>query len=139
MRLLSGRSGDVRRPVGRPSLTADGARDPSAADAMAVAVLSSGKVLFWDGLEGMNRVQYNVVAEFGDVAQDDQSRLADFRPTVPTFAESGLPNFSGGTWFGLFAPAKTPKNLIDHINASLSLRSAEASSLPDDIHLSRRR
>jgi len=39
VRLLSGRSGDVRRPVGRPSLTADGARDPSAADAMAVAVL----------------------------------------------------------------------------------------------------
>ncbi|HMC70542.1 MAG TPA: galactose oxidase early set domain-containing protein, partial [Mycobacteriales bacterium] len=38
---------------------------------------------------GMNRVQYNVVAEFGDVAQDDQSRLADFRPTVPTFATPG--------------------------------------------------
>ena len=39
----------------------DGYRCPPAA--MAVAVLSSGKVLFWDGLEGMNRVQYNVVAE----------------------------------------------------------------------------
>ena len=65
----------------------DGYRCPPAA--MAVAVLSNGKVLFWDGLEGMNRVQYNVVAEFGDVAQDDQSRVADFRPTVPTFAIPG--------------------------------------------------
>ncbi|HEU5034263.1 MAG TPA: galactose oxidase early set domain-containing protein [Mycobacteriales bacterium] len=53
-----------------------GYRCPPAA--MAVAVLPNGKVLFWDGLEGMNRVQLNVVAEFGDVAQDDQSRLADF-------------------------------------------------------------
>jgi hypothetical protein len=61
----------------------DGYRCPPAA--MAVAVLSNGKVLFWDGLEGMNRVQYNVVAEFGDVAQDDQSRIADFTAKVPTF------------------------------------------------------
>ena len=65
----------------------DGYRCPPAA--MAMAVLSNGKVLFWDGLEGMNRVQYNVVAEFGDVAQDDQSRIADFRPSVPTFVTPG--------------------------------------------------
>lgn len=38
-------------------------------------------------------------------------------PEVPTFAEAGLPAFSGGTWFGLFAPAKTPKAVVDHINA----------------------
>ena len=54
----------------------DGYRCPPAA--MAVAVLPTGKVLFWDGLEGMNKVQLNVVAEFGDVAQNDQSRVADF-------------------------------------------------------------
>src|SRR3954470_6869038 len=65
----------------------DGYRCPPAA--MAVAVLPTGKVLFWDGLEGMNRVQYNVVAEFGDTAQDDQSRVADFRPSIPTFATTG--------------------------------------------------
>ena len=62
----------------------DNYRCPPAA--MAVAVLRSGKVLFWDGLEGMNRVQYNVVAEFGDVAQDDQSRVATFRGDSATFA-----------------------------------------------------
>ncbi|HEY8049361.1 MAG TPA: tripartite tricarboxylate transporter substrate binding protein [Ramlibacter sp.] len=38
-------------------------------------------------------------------------------PDVPTFAEAGLPNFSGGTWFGLFAPARTPRALVDRINA----------------------
>ena len=38
-------------------------------------------------------------------------------PQVPTFAEAGLPAFSGGTWFGLFAPAKTPRAVVDRINA----------------------
>jgi tripartite-type tricarboxylate transporter receptor subunit TctC len=37
-------------------------------------------------------------------------------PQVQTFAEAGLPQFSGGTWFGLFAPAKTPRAIIDRIN-----------------------
>src|SRR4051794_15767005 len=65
----------------------DGYRCPPAA--MAVAVLPTGKVLFWDGLEGMNKVQYNVVAEFGDVAQNDQSRVADFTARNVTFATPG--------------------------------------------------
>ena len=65
----------------------DGYRCPPAA--MAVAVLPTGKVLFWDGLEGMNKVQYNVVAEFGDVAQNDQSRVADFTARNVTFGTPG--------------------------------------------------
>jgi hypothetical protein len=64
-----------------------GYRCPPAA--MAVAVLPTGKVLFWDGLEGMNKVQYNVVAEFGDVAQNDQSRVADFTSRNVTFNTPG--------------------------------------------------
>jgi hypothetical protein len=71
----------------------DGYRCPPAA--MAVAVLPTGKVLFWDGLEGMNRVQYNVVAEFGDVAQDDQSRIADFSRATPTFSTPGNQTATG--------------------------------------------
>ncbi len=38
-------------------------------------------------------------------------------PQVPTFAEAGLPAFSGGTWFGLFAPARTPRAVVDKLNA----------------------
>jgi tripartite-type tricarboxylate transporter receptor subunit TctC len=45
-----------------------------------------------------------------------RERLAS-APQVPTFAEAGLPGFSGGTWFGLFAPAKTPRVLIEKLNA----------------------
>ncbi|MEJ7932354.1 tripartite tricarboxylate transporter substrate binding protein [Ramlibacter sp. AN1015] len=38
-------------------------------------------------------------------------------PQVPTFAEAGVPAFTGGTWFGLFAPAKTPNAVVERINA----------------------
>jgi tripartite-type tricarboxylate transporter receptor subunit TctC len=44
-----------------------------------------------------------------------RQRLAS-APQVPTFAEAGLPGFSGGTWFGLFAPAKTPRSVIERVN-----------------------
>lgn len=44
-----------------------------------------------------------------------RQRLAG-APQVPTFAEAGLPAFSGGTWFGLFAPAKTPRAVIERVN-----------------------
>jgi tripartite-type tricarboxylate transporter receptor subunit TctC len=33
-------------------------------------------------------------------------------PNVPTVAESGYPDFETDTWFGLFAPAKTPKETV---------------------------
>ena len=39
-------------------------------------------------------------------------------PNVPTMAEAGFPGVAGGTWFGLLAPAKTPRAVIDRINAA---------------------
>lgn len=38
-------------------------------------------------------------------------------PNVPTVAESGLPGFDVTAWFGVFAPARTPKPIIDRLNA----------------------
>jgi len=48
-------------------------------------------------------------------------------PDVPTMSEAGLPGFIGGTWFGLLAPAKTPRAVIDKVNAAVvsALNSAE--------------
>jgi len=39
-------------------------------------------------------------------------------PDVPTISESGVPGFEAVNWFGLFAPAKTPKAIIDKVNAA---------------------
>jgi tripartite-type tricarboxylate transporter receptor subunit TctC len=38
-------------------------------------------------------------------------------PEVPTFSELGMPGIEGGPWFGLFAPAGTPRDAIDWVNA----------------------
>jgi tripartite-type tricarboxylate transporter receptor subunit TctC len=38
-------------------------------------------------------------------------------PNVPTLAESGLPGYEAGSWYGLFAPAGTPRAIVDRLNA----------------------
>lgn len=46
-------------------------------------------------------------------------------PNLPTFAESGLPDFEVTEWFGLAAPAGIPKNVLDTLNGAF--RKAAAS------------
>jgi tripartite-type tricarboxylate transporter receptor subunit TctC len=41
-------------------------------------------------------------------------------PDVATVHESALPGFDLATWYGLFAPAKTPRPVIDFLNAKLN-------------------
>lgn len=41
---------------------------------------------------------------------------ASAMPELPTIAESGLPGFAVDTWFGLFAPAKTPADVVARLN-----------------------
>jgi tripartite-type tricarboxylate transporter receptor subunit TctC len=40
-------------------------------------------------------------------------------PDVPTFRELGYPDIVGETWYGVFAPAGTPKPVVDKLNAAL--------------------
>jgi tripartite-type tricarboxylate transporter receptor subunit TctC len=51
------------------------------------------------------------------VASD--KRLPAF-PDVPTFAEAGFPEYSGGNWIGLAAPAGTPKAIIDLLSKEIA-------------------
>ena len=46
----------------------------------------------------------------------------------PTIAEAGVPGYEASTWFGLFAPPGTPKEIVERINAGCreALRSADA-------------
>ncbi len=41
-------------------------------------------------------------------------------PNVPTFIESGIPNFEVSSWVGLLAPAGTPKPIIQRLNLALN-------------------
>ena len=41
-------------------------------------------------------------------------------PDVPTIVESGLPGFEASSWFGLLAPAGTPKPVIAKLNGEIA-------------------
>ena len=48
-------------------------------------------------------------------------------PDFPTVAETGLPDYTSLGWFGLFAPASTPRAIV----AKVSADTATALSAPD--------
>jgi tripartite-type tricarboxylate transporter receptor subunit TctC len=37
-------------------------------------------------------------------------------PDMPTVAEAGVPGYDSGAWFGLVAPAKTPKDIVNKLS-----------------------
>ena len=49
-------------------------------------------------------------------------------PDLPTLAESGVPTFEYHTWFRLWAPSKTPRPIIEKLNAEVRTLLAEAST-----------
>jgi tripartite-type tricarboxylate transporter receptor subunit TctC len=54
------------------------------------------------------------------------SKRSESLPNIPTVAESGLPGYSAVGWFGLFAPAGTPKAIVQKINQSVMAAMAQS-------------
>ena len=48
-------------------------------------------------------------------------------PNVPTLSETVLPGFTADAWFALFAPAKTPADIVTRLNLAI----AQAVAVPD--------
>jgi len=48
------------------------------------------------------------------------AKRSPLAPDLPTMAEAGLPGFDISTWFGLFAPAGTPKDIVAKWNADVT-------------------
>ncbi len=46
-------------------------------------------------------------------------------PDLPTVAEAGVPGYESGVWFGIAAPAGTPKEIVSRLNAE-TVRGAKA-------------
>ena len=48
-------------------------------------------------------------------------------PELPTMAESGAPGYDVRSWYGVLAPAKTPREIVNKVNADLN----RAIKMPD--------
>jgi tripartite-type tricarboxylate transporter receptor subunit TctC len=59
------------------------------------------------------------------LAVGSKSRLRQ-HPDVPTVAESGVPGFEAVSWFGVWAPAGTPRDVVLKVNADLQKVFADA-------------
>ena len=58
-------------------------------------------------------------------------------PEVPTAAEAGLPGYEMTTWFALFAPAGTPKPIVEKLNLYMRELVADPSAVKrlSDLHI----
>jgi tripartite-type tricarboxylate transporter receptor subunit TctC len=54
-------------------------------------------------------------------------------PDVPTFDESGMPGFEAVLHYGLLAPARTPKEIVDRLSAQLQ-KLADIAEVQKQIH-----
>jgi tripartite-type tricarboxylate transporter receptor subunit TctC len=56
------------------------------------------------------------------------ARRPSIVPDLPTMAEAGMPDFETGIWFGLMAPAGTPRDIIDKLAKAVpeAMKSSEA-------------
>lgn len=52
------------------------------------------------------------------IAVTSDYRVEQF-PNVPTIAESGVPGYEFTAWIGMFAPAGTPKAIVDRLNGDI--------------------
>ena len=79
-----------------------------------------------DLIGGQIQVMFTTVASAASLIEGGQLRALAVTtaerspafPQLPTVAETGLPGFEAETWYGLFAPAKTPPDIIDRLNRS---------------------
>ena len=48
------------------------------------------------------------------------ARRSALLPDVPTVAEAGVKGYESGNWFGVFAPAGTPREIVERLNAAVN-------------------
>ena len=60
------------------------------------------------------------------------SKRSPVLPNMPTVAESGVPGYEFSTWYGVLAPAKTPKAIITKINQAMN-KGLKAADLRDKL------
>lgn len=91
---------------------------PYKGSAQAVVDLISGQVdLNFDGVG--SSLQFIRAGKVRALGVATQRRVAQI-PDVPTIIESGLPGFTAQSWFGVFAPAATPLDIISKLSDDIN-------------------
>jgi len=82
-----------------------------------------------DVIGGQVDLMFATAAAVGSLVESGKLRaLAVTTPTrsttpllakLPTVAESGVPGYSAGSWYGYFAPAGTPQGVINKLNVAI--------------------
>ena len=79
-----------------------------------------------DLIGGQIQVMFTTVASAASLIEGGQLRALAVTsaerspafPQLPTVAEAGVPGYAAESWYGLFAPAKTPADVIARLNKS---------------------
>jgi tripartite-type tricarboxylate transporter receptor subunit TctC len=77
-----------------------------------------------DLIGGQIQVMFTTVASAASLIEAGQLRAlavtsserSSAFPDLPTVSEAGVPGYDAEAWYGLFAPAKTPPEIIDRLN-----------------------
>jgi tripartite-type tricarboxylate transporter receptor subunit TctC len=79
-----------------------------------------------DLVGGQIQVMFTTVASAASLIEGGQLRALAVTsaerspafPQLPTVAEAGVPGYEAESWYGLFAPAKTPADVVERLNKS---------------------
>ena len=85
--------------------------------APAVIALLSGEVQFSSGTPNATMPLVNE-KRLRALAVTSAGRSA-FAPELPSVSEAGVPGYENTAWYGMLAPARTPRPVIDRLNAAI--------------------
>src|SRR5712664_978737 len=79
-----------------------------------------------DVIGGQIQVVFTTVASAASLIEGGQLRALAVTsaqrspafPQLPTVSEAGVPGYAAEAWYGLFAPARTPREIIERLNKS---------------------
>jgi tripartite-type tricarboxylate transporter receptor subunit TctC len=79
-------------------------------------------------IAGHVEMMFDAITTMAPIAQAGQVRAlgttattrSKVLPDIPTVAEAGVPGFEATIWLGLMAPARTPKPIVEKLNAAIN-------------------
>lgn len=80
--------------------------------------VAANRISFWISTLG-GQLGYIKGGSLKGLAVSGEKRASEL-PDTPTFKELGIPLVEPSTWFGVFAPKGTPKDIVAKVNADLN-------------------